>query len=49
MDKAAHIAITAVIDFINENQPNFELVHFVLFAAQAMKAFSKALYTLINP
>lgn len=48
INEAAHVALNAVIDFINENQPDFELVRFVLFSDKAMTAFSKALNTLIN-
>jgi O-acetyl-ADP-ribose deacetylase len=47
MDKAAQVALNAVADYISENQPDFELVRFVLFDANALKVFSKALATLI--
>ena len=47
MDKAAQVALNAVVDYINENQPEFELVRFVLFDAKALRVFSKALATLI--
>ncbi len=48
LDKAAPIALNAVADYINENQPDFELVRFVLFDSKAMNAFSRALSTLIT-
>jgi O-acetyl-ADP-ribose deacetylase (regulator of RNase III) len=48
LDKAAPVALHAVADYINENQPDFELVRFVLFDSKAMNAFSLALSTLIT-
>jgi O-acetyl-ADP-ribose deacetylase (regulator of RNase III) len=48
LHEAAPIALKTVVDYINEHQPQFELVRFVLFSADAMTAFSKALYTLVQ-
>jgi len=44
LHEAAPIALNAVANYISKNQPDFELVRFVLFSDDAMQAFSKALH-----
>jgi O-acetyl-ADP-ribose deacetylase (regulator of RNase III) len=48
VDQAAYVALNAVVDYIIENQPEFELVRFVLFNSMAMNTFSAALATLVS-
>ncbi|MCI0348395.1 MAG: macro domain-containing protein, partial [Acidobacteriales bacterium] len=48
LDKAASVALNAVADYLNENQPDFELVRFVLFDSKALGVFSEALAALIE-
>jgi O-acetyl-ADP-ribose deacetylase len=43
MDKAAHIALNTVTDYLKQKQPNFELLRFVLFDAKALHIFASAL------
>jgi len=43
MHEAAGVALSSVIDFIQQNQPDFELVLFVLFSADALEIFSQTL------
>jgi O-acetyl-ADP-ribose deacetylase len=48
LGEAAHIALNAVADYISKHQPKFELVRFVLFSADAMTTFSKALSIILQ-
>ena len=41
--EAAPIALKTVIDYIKTNQPDFELLRFVLFSEDALNIFSNAL------
>ena len=41
MDKAAHVALNTVADYINQKQPDFELLRFVLFDARALQIFAQ--------
>lgn len=41
MEKAAHVALNTVLDYIKQNQPDFELVRFVLFDARALETFAR--------
>jgi O-acetyl-ADP-ribose deacetylase len=46
IDKAAHVALNAVADYITQKQPDFELLRFVLFDAKALHIFALAFATL---
>ncbi len=43
LDEASAIAIGTVIRYIKTHQPDFQLVRFVLFSEDAMRAFQRAL------
>lgn len=43
MGEAAEVALNSVIEYINENQPDFKLVRFVLFDAKALSVFAQRL------
>lgn len=43
LHQAAPIALTSVIGYIKKHQPDFELVRFVLFSADAFEIFSQSL------
>ena len=46
LEEAAPIALTTVFNYIKKHQPDFELVRFVLFSADAFAIFSRALTNL---
>lgn len=46
LNEAATIALTSSIEYIKKHQPDFELVRFVLFSADAFGIFSQALHKL---
>ena len=41
MKEAAQVALNTVADYIKQNQPDFELVRFVLFDAKALQIFAQ--------
>lgn len=46
MREAAIVALSSVIDYIQQNQPDFELVLFVLFSIEALEIFNQTLDTI---
>jgi O-acetyl-ADP-ribose deacetylase (regulator of RNase III) len=46
LSQAAPIALQTIIDYIDKNQPDFELVRFVMFSSSALTAFQAALQDL---
>lgn len=48
LNEAAPIALNTVISYINENQPEFELVRFVLYTPNAQSMFAQALLAIVQ-
>jgi O-acetyl-ADP-ribose deacetylase (regulator of RNase III) len=48
MDKAAHVAINSVADYVKQKQPDFELLRFVLFDARALQTFAQAFAEIVE-